>query len=159
MMNVWGASWWVFPGLNRNVQVSHHISWLLCCPDFYTFYPVTIFPLRMLSPFSFFPFKASESARMHSALSSRKLTLKRVSHLRGLEVKGFEAGHHGSRLSFHLFYQHQCTSFCPHTCHVMVESCLHSSRILPPTPTPTPTVSHSRMPSWGWSFYQEENPF
>lgn len=72
----------------------------------------------MLSPLSFFRLKASESARMSSASSSKKLTLKSLSHqdtyLRSLEVikdQVFEVGHHGSRLSFHLFYQHQCTSF------------------------------------------------
>ena len=73
-------SQWVFPVLNRTVQVTHPISWPLCCQDFSTFYPVTIFPLRMLSSFLFFPQKAIESARMCSAPRSRKLTLKNCNH-------------------------------------------------------------------------------
>lgn len=80
------------------------LSWLLYI------WPGHYLPLRMLSPLSFFRLKARESARMSSALSSRKPTLKSWSHqdthLRSPEVKGFEVGHRGSMLSFYLFYQH-----------------------------------------------------
>lgn len=52
---------------------------------------------------------------MSSASSSRTLTLKSLSHqdtyLKSLGVKGFEVSHRGSKLSFHLFYERQCTSF------------------------------------------------
>lgn len=85
------------------------LSWLLYI------WPGHYLPLRMLSPLSFFHLKASESARMSSASSSRTLTLKSLSHqdtyLKSLGVKGFEVSHRGSKLSFHLFHERQCTSF------------------------------------------------
>ena len=69
---------------------------------------VTIFPLRMLSSFLFFPQQAIESARMCSAPRSRKLTLKNCNpqdtNLFKKSGGGrFWVGHHGSRpfLSIH----------------------------------------------------------
>ena len=80
---------------------------------------VTIFPLRMLSSFLFFPQQAIESARMCSAPRSRKLTLKNCNpqdtNLFKKSGGGrFWVGHHGSRPFLSIHSSSISVGFCPH---------------------------------------------